>query len=112
MGTGELIPRLMAQVGSASFGMALAKKNGFINTAGGLSAKGMERNNMNAEQRALDRDNDGRLRKYNGLTNRTTLAQTMGKLIIKLGEKILMFENFLKRKWNSFVSMLQFKTTK
>ena len=26
MGTGELIPRLMAQVGSASFGMALAKK--------------------------------------------------------------------------------------
>tara|TARA_R110000796_G_scaffold42572_1_gene105179 strand:+ start:204 stop:314 length:111 start_codon:yes stop_codon:yes gene_type:complete len=36
----------------------------------------------------------------------------MGKLIIKVGEKILMFENFLKRKWNSFVSMLMFKKTK
>tara|TARA_R110001592_G_scaffold130955_1_gene344462 strand:- start:1051 stop:1161 length:111 start_codon:yes stop_codon:yes gene_type:complete len=36
----------------------------------------------------------------------------MGKLIIKLGEKILMIENFLKKKWNSFVSMLKFKTTK
>ena len=44
MGTGELIPRLMAQVGSASFGMALAQKNGFLNTTGGLSAKGIARN--------------------------------------------------------------------
>tara|TARA_R110000823_G_scaffold308609_1_gene432252 strand:+ start:263 stop:373 length:111 start_codon:yes stop_codon:yes gene_type:complete len=36
----------------------------------------------------------------------------MGKLIIKIGEKVLMFENFLKRKWNSFVSMLMFKKIK
>jgi len=36
----------------------------------------------------------------------------MGKLIIKVGEKVLMFENFLKRKWNSLVSMLIFKKTK
>ena len=46
MGTGELIPRLMAQVGSASFGMALAQKNGFLNANGGLSALGMQRNKM------------------------------------------------------------------
>tara|TARA_R110001606_G_scaffold164225_1_gene308555 strand:- start:431 stop:541 length:111 start_codon:yes stop_codon:yes gene_type:complete len=36
----------------------------------------------------------------------------MGKLIIKLGEKVLAFENYLKRKWNAFVSMLMFKFTK
>ena len=36
----------------------------------------------------------------------------MGKLIIKVGEKVLMFENFLKRKWNSFISMLMFKKAK
>jgi len=36
----------------------------------------------------------------------------MGKLIIKIGEKILMFENFLKRKWNSSISILMFKKTK
>jgi hypothetical protein len=33
----------------------------------------------------------------------------MGKLIIKLGESILKFENFLKRKWNSFLKLLTFK---
>jgi|SaaInlStandDraft_1057018.scaffolds.fasta_scaffold115857_2 hypothetical protein len=33
----------------------------------------------------------------------------MGKLIIKLGESILKFENFLKIKWNSFLKLLMFK---
>jgi len=70
MGTGELIPRLMAQVGSASFGMALAKKNGFINADGGLSALGMQRNGMNAEQRAIDRAGGTGI--YNPTTNRVT----------------------------------------
>jgi len=74
MGTGELIPRLMAQVGSASFGMALAKKNGFLNPDGSMTALGAQRNAMTAEQRALDRDNDGRLRTYDPLTNRTKLT--------------------------------------
>ena len=36
----------------------------------------------------------------------------MGKLIIKVGEKILMFENFLKGMWNSFIGILMFKYTK
>ena len=70
MGTGELIPRLMAQVGSASFGMALAKKNGFINTDGSMSAKGIARNGMTAEQRAIDRA--GGTGVYNPTTNRVT----------------------------------------
>ena len=70
MGTGELIPRLMSQVGSASFGMALAKKNGFINADGGLSALGMQRNGMDAEGRAIDRAGGTGI--YNSTTNRVT----------------------------------------
>jgi hypothetical protein len=74
MGTGELLPRLMAQVGDANLGMSLAVKNGFITPQGGVTALGMQRNAMTAEQRALDRDNDGRLRTYDPLTNRTKLT--------------------------------------
>jgi len=70
MGTGELIPRLMSQVGSASFGMALAKKNGFINANGSLSALGMQRNGMDAEERAIDRAGGTGI--YNPTTNRVT----------------------------------------
>ena len=70
MGTGELIPRLMAQVGSASFGMALAQKNGFLNTTGGLSAKGIARNGMTAEGRAIDRAGGAGI--YNAATNSVT----------------------------------------
>ena len=70
MGTGELIPRLMAQVGSASFGMALAKKNGFLNPDGSMSDLGMARNGMTAKQRAIDRA--GGTGVYNRYTNRVT----------------------------------------
>ena len=70
MGTGELIPRLMSQVGSASFGMALAKKNGFLNADGGLSSLGMQRNGMDAEERAIDRAGGTGI--YNPTTNRVT----------------------------------------
>jgi len=70
MGTGELIPRLMAQVGSASFGMALARKNGFLNTDGSMSAKGIARNGMDAEERAIDRAGGTGI--YNKYTNRVT----------------------------------------
>ena len=70
MGTGELIPRLMAQVGNASFGMALARKNGFVNQDGSMTALGMQRNGMTAEQRAIDRAGGTGL--YNRYTNRVT----------------------------------------
>jgi hypothetical protein len=33
----------------------------------------------------------------------------MGKLIIKIGKKIVSVENFLKNKWNLFISNLMFK---
>tara|TARA_Y100000385_G_C12687110_1_gene464688 strand:- start:446 stop:556 length:111 start_codon:yes stop_codon:yes gene_type:complete len=36
----------------------------------------------------------------------------MGKLIIKIGEKVLAFENYLKKKWNAFISLLMFKSIK
>ena len=70
MGTGELIPRLMAQVGSASFGIALAKKNGLLNADGSMSALGMYRNGMTAEGRAIDRAGGTGI--YNKYTNRVT----------------------------------------
>ena len=70
MGTGELIPRLMAQVGDAKFGMALANKNGFLNADGSLSAKGIARNSMTAEGRAIDRAGGTGI--YNKETNRVT----------------------------------------
>ena len=70
MGTGELIPRLMAQAGDAKFGMALAQKNGFLNSNGSMSDLGMARNNMTAEQRAIDRAGGSGV--YNPTTNRVT----------------------------------------
>jgi hypothetical protein len=50
--------------------MALAKKNGFINADGGLSALGMQRNGMTAEGRAIDRAGGTGI--YNPTTNRVT----------------------------------------
>ncbi len=70
MGTGELIPRLIAQVGDANLGMSLAVKNGFITPQGGVTALGMQRNGMTAEQRAIDRAGGTGL--YNRYTNRVT----------------------------------------
>ena len=67
MGTGELIPRLMAQAGDAKFGMALAQKNGFLNSNGSMSDLGMIRNNMTAEQRAINRAGGTGI--YNPATN-------------------------------------------
>jgi len=67
MGTGELIPRLMAQAGDAKFGMALAQKNGFLNSNGSMSDLGMTRNNMTAEQRAINRAGGTGI--YNPATN-------------------------------------------
>ena len=72
MGTGELIPRLIAQVGDANLGMSLAVKNGFITPQGGVTALGMQRNAMTAEQRATV-DRDGRLQNCTiHYTNRVT----------------------------------------
>tara|TARA_R110000772_G_scaffold57339_2_gene129891 strand:+ start:2225 stop:2332 length:108 start_codon:yes stop_codon:yes gene_type:complete len=33
----------------------------------------------------------------------------MGKLLVKIGKKIIEINNFLKRKWNSMIEFLMFK---
>jgi hypothetical protein len=56
MGKGQLIDRLTAQVGSREMAIGLLKKRGQLKADGKtLTAKGRERNNMTAEERAKDR---------------------------------------------------------
>ena len=55
MGRGELIPRLIAQVGSRDFAMNLLKDRGHMNPDGTLTAEGQKRNQMTAGERAHDR---------------------------------------------------------
>lgn len=73
MGRGQLVPRLIAQVGNRNFAMNLLKQRGHMDSTGNLTLEGQLRNNMTAEERALDRDNDGRPRTYDSSTNSTTL---------------------------------------
>jgi len=55
MGRGELVPRLIAQVGNEAFAKNLLKKRGHMNPDGTLTAEGEKRNQMTAEERAFDR---------------------------------------------------------
>jgi len=73
-GRGELIPRLIEQVGGdRAFALKMMKKNGFLNTDGTLSDKFHKRNNMLASDRALTRDDASILtHDYDILTNDTT----------------------------------------
>ena len=78
MGRNSLIDRLSAQVGSKSFAIALLKKRGDLTPSGELTAKGMQRNKMTAEERAIDRASkeSGRAASeytYDPTTNRATL---------------------------------------
>jgi hypothetical protein len=78
MGRNSLIDRLSAQVGSKSFAIALLKKRGDLTPSGELTAKGMQRNKMTAEERAIDRASkeSGRPASdytYDPTTNRATL---------------------------------------
>jgi len=69
MGTGELIPRLIAQVGDASFAKSLAIKNGHLNPDGSYTAEGIYKNNMTAGERAVSRNNG--MGMYHSPTNTT-----------------------------------------
>ncbi len=73
-GRGELIPRLIEQVGGDRvFALKMMKKNGFLNTNGTLSNKFHKRNNMPAGDRALTRGDASILtHDYDILTNDTT----------------------------------------
>ena len=78
MGRNSLIDRLSAQVGSKSFAIALLKKRGDLTPSGDLTAKGMQRNRMTAEERAIDRASkeSGKPASeytYDPTTNRATL---------------------------------------
>ena len=56
MGSGELVNRLSVQVGSRDFAIKLLQKRGHLGIDGKtLTSEGEKRNNMTAEQRAIDR---------------------------------------------------------
>ena len=79
MGSGELVNRLTAQVGSKSFAISLLKKRGDMKASGDLTAKGESRNAMTAEERATDRASkeSGKPKSsytYDSKTNRSTLT--------------------------------------
>jgi len=78
MGRNSLIDRLSAQVGSKSFAISLLKKRGDLTPSGELTAKGMQRNKMTAEERAIDRASKESGKpasdySYDPTTNRATL---------------------------------------
>jgi len=78
MGRNSLVDRLSAQVGSKSFAISLLKKRGDLTPSGELTAKGMQRNKMTAEERAIDRASkeSGKPASeytYDPTTNRATL---------------------------------------
>ena len=71
MGRGELVPRLIEQVGNRNFAMNLLKKRGHMNDDGSLTAEGQKRNQMTAEERAFYRsDKTPHTGEYNPETNR------------------------------------------
>jgi hypothetical protein len=53
---GELVNRLMAQVKDRDFAINILQKRGDMDTTGNLTAKGESRNQMSAEERAIDRE--------------------------------------------------------
>ena len=73
-GRGELIPRLMEQVGgNRAFALKMMKKNGFVDPSGAYTSKFYKRNNMTADERALTRDDASAItHDYDLTTNRTT----------------------------------------
>lgn len=80
MGKGQLVDRLMAQVGDKGLAIGILKNRGDMNAAGELTAKGRKRNNMTAEERAKDRASKATGKStekfsYNPETNRTKLKR-------------------------------------
>lgn len=80
-GKNQLIDRLAAQVGSRSLALGLLEKRGMVHpNTETLTAKGEARNNMTAEERAIDRASkiSGAAPSkyaYNVKTNRATLKR-------------------------------------
>lgn len=78
MGENQLVHRLASQVGSMKLAVDILKKRGDMTASGKLTEKGLQRNAMTAEERAIDRaskqskHNPSEYR-YNPFTNRATL---------------------------------------
>ena len=80
MGRGQLVDRLMAQVGDRGMAIGILKSRGDMNASGELTAKGMKRNNMTAEERAKDRASKSTGKSaesfnYNPATNSTKIKK-------------------------------------
>jgi hypothetical protein len=75
MGKNQLVDRLAAQVGSKESAMSILQKRGHMDEKGNLTAAGRARDNMTAEERAIDRAkkaSPGGKFVYNPKTNRAT----------------------------------------
>lgn len=83
MGRGQLVDRLAAQVGGRDLAVKLLRERGMMEkNSEKLTAKGEARNNMTAEERAVDRAAKASKTKqsksafaYNPKTNRATLKK-------------------------------------
>lgn len=80
MGRGQLIDRLTAQVGNRDQALAILQARGHVNAAGELTPAGQKRDNMTAQERALDRAKTRTGKpltafKYDPATNRATLRK-------------------------------------
>lgn len=78
MGRSQLVNRLAVQVGSLQKAKSILISRGDMKKDGTLTEKGQKRNEMTAEERAIDRASKKSKRskseyKYNPITNRATL---------------------------------------
>ena len=72
LGKGQLVDRLMSQVKNRDFAINILKDRGDMAASGSLTAKGMERDGMDASERAIDRKSqtDPRELGYDAETNK------------------------------------------
>ena len=80
MGKNQLIERLAAQMGSREAALDVLRERGHVDAQGHLTAAGKLRDNMTAEERALDRAKTRTGKpttafKYSPSTNRATLRK-------------------------------------
>ena len=80
MGKNQLIERLAAQMGSRESALDVLRERGHVDAQGQLTAAGKLRDNMTAEERALDRAKTRTGKpitafKYSPSTNRATLRR-------------------------------------
>lgn len=88
MGRNQLVDRLTAQIGDRDTAMAVLRKRGQMDAKGELTALGRQRDQMTAQERALDRAHRQTGRPvqdftYNPTTNRATARPGTYKSVFK-----------------------------